>query len=192
MASFGANKPMFAPFSGTEPTNALPKYGKSKSLGKLVSANVTVNMANGELYADDSLAENVTEFISASIAMETDDITDEVKRVVYGNAADATGSPTGELKYNIADAAPLGGLCYYKALMVGGVKTYEGYYYPKVKAALGNDNAQTKGSSITFGTTSTTFTVFAAATGDWRFTKRCATETEVIAWMEEKLQEATE
>ena len=192
MASFGAKGAMFAPFSGTEPNNALPTYGEAVSLGKLVSANVTVNMANGELYADDSLAENVTEFISASIAMETDDITDEVKRAVYGNAADTTESPTGELKYNTADAAPLGGLGYYKSLMVSGVRMHEGYYYPKVKAALGNDNAQTKGSSITFGTTSTTFTVFPAATGDWRITKRFSTEAEAVSWLEKKLGKTTE
>ena len=68
-----------------------------------------------------------------------------------------------------------------------GVKAYEGYYYPKVRAALGNDNAQTKSGSITFQTTSTTFTVFADDNTDWRVTKLFDTDAEARKWIDEKL-----
>ena len=60
-------------------------------------------------------------------------------------------------------------------------------YLPLVAAVLGNDNAATKGSSITFGTTTTTFNVFRCNSGDWRIWKEFTTEAEAIAWCDEKL-----
>ena len=63
----------------------------------------------------------------------------------------------------------------------------KGYFYPRVKAILGNDSAATKADSITFGTNSTTFTVFRCNSDDWRITEELATEAEALAWVKEKL-----
>lgn len=171
MAEFGANHPCFK------------REGVSTGvvLGKLVSANLTVNLASGELYADDGLAEQLSEFSSGSIAMETDDMTDENASEVYGCKVE-----NGEVTYNKGDTAPLGCLSYYKALMRKGVKFFKAYFYPKVRAALGNDNAQTRGNSITFATTSTAFTVFADDAGDWRKTKTFTDAASASAWCESK------
>lgn len=147
-------------------------------IGKLVSANLTINFASGELYADDELSEKVNEFASGSIAMETDDLVDEVAEQIYDCKVNE-----GEVTYNTADNPPRGCLSYYKTLMRKGVKSYKGYYYPVVQAALGNDNAQTKGSSITFSTSSTSFTVFADDNGDWRKTKTFETAEEAKNWI---------
>ena len=62
--------------------------------------------------------------------------------------------------------------------------------YPRVKAALGNDSAATKADSITFGTTSTTFTVFACNSGEWRITEEFDTEAEARSWVDEQLAQA--
>lgn len=173
MAKFGAKYPCFKPASA----------GSGSVLGKLVSANLTVNLASGELYADDILAEQASEFASGSLAMETDDMTDAVAGVVYG----ATVS-NGVVTYKSTDTAPYGVLAYYKVLMRSGVKSYQGYCYPKAKAALGNDNAQTKGSSITFQTTQTTFTIMADdSTNTWRETKSFSSESDAIAWVKSKV-----
>lgn len=182
MASFGAKYPCFAAFKGDEPAAALPKYDGKVVVGRLVSANLTVNLASGELYADDVLTEQLSEFASGTIAMETDDMEDATAAVVYGATATEK-----KVTYNKGDTAPYGGLAYYKTLMRDGQKFYKGFFYPKVKAALGNDNAQTRGNSITFGTNSTTFTVFAANTGDWRITETFDTEAEAKAWVDEQL-----
>lgn len=169
MAAFGAKHPCFKPEEGD----------KLVVIGKLVSANATFTLASGELYADDELAEQVSEFASGSIAMETDDMTDENASVVYGcKVVDNV------LTDNVGDAAPAGRLGYYKVLMRNKKKYYRGFFYPRVKAALGNDNAQTRGSNITFQTTNTTFTVFADDNGDWRKRRTFEKEDEVIAWVE--------
>jgi len=176
MAEFGANFPCFR---GKDAANGIV-------LGKLVSANLTVNLASGELYADDSLAEQLSEFASGSIAMETDDLEDAKAEAIYGcKVVDK------EVVYNVEDEPPEGCLGYYKVLMRNGKKYYKGYYYPRVRAALGNDNAQTRGSSITFNTASTTFTVFADDSGDWRKTTTVTTADAAKAWVKSKCGIAT-
>lgn len=184
MASIAAKKPTFAPFTGAQPAAALPKYGTSIVMGKLVKADVTVTNTKGELYADDALSETVEEFSSAAIAMETDDMKDDVAVAVYGATLD---SESEELTFNGNDAIPYGGLTYYKTLRRNGEAVFKGYYYPKVKAAIGNDSAATKGSSITFGTTPISFTVFQCETGAWRVTKEFDTEAACVTWIATKL-----
>lgn len=181
MASFGAKNPYFCKVK-EEPEGALPTYeGEPVKIGRLVKADLTLQMASGKLHADDELAESVEEFVSGSIAMETDDMLDEVAAVVYGAEVEDK-----LVHYNTKDDPPPGGLAYYKVLMRRKKKLYKGYFYPMVKAALGNDTAQTKTDSITFGTTSTAFTVFACGNGDWRHTEEFTTEDEALAWVKSR------
>ena len=184
MASFGAKYPCFNPMK-EEPEGKLPVYKNPEPvrIGRLVKADLSVNLASGKLFADDALAESVDEFSSGSIAMETDDMEDTVAAVLYGCKVEEK-----LVHYNVGDDPPAGGLAYYKKLMRRKKVLYKGYFYPLVKAALGNDTAQTKTDSITFGTNNTTFTVFACETGDWRFTEEFSTEDEVIDWIKEKLK----
>ena len=186
MASFGAKYHVFAPFASTYTGTGTPRYDDKVTIGRLVKADLTVTLATGELYSDDVLSEQVSEFASGQIAMETDDMLDSVAAVVYG-AEVASKLVT----YKSTDAPPYGGLAYYKVLQRNGKRLYKGYFYPKAKAALGNDTAQTRTNSITFGTTATTFTVFALDDGTWRQTQEFDTETEAKAWVDEKLAKAT-
>lgn len=178
MAVFGCCYPRFAPFQGEEPTDAKPTYGTVIGLGTLVSANVTVNIATGELYGDNKIVEKVSEFASGEAAIETDDVSLEDAATIYG----ATYSEEGGLVDNDGDTPPYGGLAYYKTLQLNGVTTYEGYFYPKVKANLGNDSTSTKGSSITLNSTSITFSIFPPNIGDWRKRKRFTEEADVQSW----------
>lgn len=171
MAGIGANYPCF---KADEKQNGVV-------LGKLVSADLTVNLATGELNADDALAEQASEFVSGSLAMDTDDMQDDVAGEVYGCKVEGK-----EVTYNKDDAPPHGCLAYYKALMRRGKKLFKGYFYPRVRASIGNDSAKTRGNSITFTTTSTTFTIFTDDNGDWRKTTTCETAEEVRTWIDEK------
>lgn len=183
MAQFGVKYIKFNPIED-QPENALPTYkaGGAVRLGKAVKADLTVNNATGELYADDELAESLTEFASGSLTAETDDMTDNVASVVYGcEVVDKT------VHYKRGDTPPEGGLGYIKGLYRRGVTSFRGVFYPRVKAALGNDSAQTRGNSITFSTVSTTFTIFSCNSGDWRLTEEFATLAEARAWVDKML-----
>lgn len=196
MASFGAKYPCFAKIAD-EPASALPTYEGFATIGRLVKADLSLSFASGKLYADDSLAESVDEFVSGTISMETDDVADEVAALIYGATVKEEGATNRagggatvnakEVTYSAGDSAPMGGLAYYKALMRNGVKLYKGYYYPRVKATLGGDTAETKGDSITFGTSTTEFTVFECSSGAWRITKEFDTEDEAAEWVGEML-----
>ena len=188
MASFGAKRPRFSEIID-EPEGKLPVYSEAGpvTIGKLVKADLSVTMASGKLYADDGLAESVDEFANGSLAMETDDMEDEVAAKVYG--AEVVEK---EVHYKAGHSAPVGGLTYYKTLMRKGKKVYKGYFLPRVQAVLGGDTAQTKGDSITFGTSATSFTVFKANSDDWRITHEFATEAEVVEWCDKKLEHKAE
>ncbi|MDE7054494.1 MAG: hypothetical protein K2O84_06715 [Oscillospiraceae bacterium] len=182
MASFGAKNPYFAPIK-SEPEGKLPVYdGEPVKIGRLVKADLTLTMASGKLYADDELSESADEFVSGSIAMDTDDVLDTVASVIYGATVKEK-----TVVYNISDNPPPGGLAYYKKLMRRGNLVFKGYFYPRVKAALGNDTAQTKTDSITFGTSSTTFTVSNANNRDWRHTEEFDKEADALAWVKAML-----
>jgi len=168
MAEFGANYPCFK--DNSESVGVV--------LGKLVSANLTVNNASGELYADDALAEQVSEFASGSLAMETDDLSDANASKVYGCTVSG-----GEVTFNKEDTPPEGTLAYYKVLSRGGVRYYKAFVYPRVKAQVGNDNAQTRGSSITFQPATTTFTVMCDDSGNWRKTKTFDSKADAVAYV---------
>lgn len=171
MADFGACYPCF------KPDNA----DTGIIFGRLTTANLTVNLATGELYADDTLAEQVSEFASGTLAVETDDMTDYNASIIYGAKV-----KEGAVYYNTNDSPPRGCLAYYKSLMRKGVKFYKAIFYPRAKAALGNDNAQTKGNNITFTPTATTFTIMADDNKDWRITETFNTPEAAIAWCAEK------
>lgn len=184
MAKYGAIHPCFAK-AIKQDAGVLPTYETGVVIGKLVAANVTVTLATGELFADDIKAEYASEFVSASCAMETDDMEDSVASLIYGAAV-----VDGAVHYAAGDAPPEGGLGYVKKLQRRGKRFYQGYFYPRAKAALGNDNAQTKGSSITFATTQTTFEIMdpevSSEVGGWRMVRTFDREADAIAWVENK------
>lgn len=185
MAKFGAKYPAYAPFA-TENAAALPTYGVGGALGKLIAANLTISTATGELYADDAIAEKVTRFTSGTLVMETDDMTDAIASVIYG--ATLTGNT---LINNTSDEAPFVGIGYYEELKRAGVIYFRATYLPKARAEITGSNAQTRGSSITFNTTSTTFTVYEPNTGDWRYMETFSDEASALAWVKSKLGIAT-
>lgn len=171
MAAFGAKYPVFH------------KYGETNGvvIGMLCSANMTVTIATGELYADNVLAEHVNEFVGASIAMESDNVNDEIATILYGCEV-----VDGVLTFTSTDTPPWGALGYYQCLMKDGVKFFRAIYYPKAKATLGNDNVTTKGNNITLSSIPTTFTVTEDENGVWREIKTFDKEKGAINWLNTK------
>ena len=135
-------------------------------------------------FGDNVLKENIDKFSYATLAVETLDMLDEVASVLYG--CEVTDK---EVQYKDGDTPPEGGLAYYKTLMRHGKEYYKGIFHPRAKATLGNDSAQTRGESITFTTTNTTFTIFTCNTGAWRITETFEDEDGVKAWVDEMVND---
>lgn len=186
MAGIGLKYCMFAPIA-TEPEGALPTYDDIITVGKIITANLTLTFANGKLYGDDALIEEVNEFSSGAIELGVDDMTDEVLGAVYGCDVDTTEANKATVTYNVNDVPPFGGFGYVRKFIKNNVPRFVGYYYPKVRAVLGNESTSTKGESITWQTPTTTLTVFTANTGDWRKQHTEETEEAAKAWVEQML-----
>lgn len=181
MAAFGAKYINFAKIK-TEPEGAMPTYEAKKQLGELVKAELSVNLASGEIYGDDRLVEKVEEFASGSLAVEVTDMVDETEAEVFGSSYDAD---TGIVDAT-SDEIPYGGLGYYKVLMRNGQKKYKTVFYPKVKAAPGSDSANTKSSSITLSSTPISFTIYEPNNGEWRYRQTFNDEAQAKQWIDSK------
>ena len=183
MAGIGLKYPCFSPFNGEEPANALPTYGTGIVIGKAVSANATPNLAEGQLYADDAEAESARDFTSADVSLETDRLEDKVAVVLYG----ATLDEESELVENADDTPPWGGLAYYRVLERNGKRMFRARFYPKARASIGGESAQTRGESITFSPENTNFRIVKPNNGNLRYTLTSDNEQEVIQWINTKL-----
>jgi len=185
MAKIGMKYWAWAPFAA-ETNSALPTYTTGMELGEAIKADVKIANSEGQLYAGDALCEEISEFSSASIEGEVDDITLAKQAAVYGATM-----VDGELGFGADDSPPFGGTVYLQVLVKGGVKRFRTFFYPKVKAKVPDDSAATKGSSITFGTDPVKLTVFAPLFGKWRYLKDHASEAAAKAYVDTKLGVAT-
>lgn len=155
-------------------------YGTPASLGKGVSASVTVNNVDAKLYADDALAESDSGFSSATVSVAVDDSRDAtVLAPLLGHTVS-----TGEVVRNAGDVAPYVGLGRVVTKVVDNVKAYKAEFLCKVKFKEPNQEETTKGDSVEFGTTTLEGDASAIASGLWSKTKEFATEAEAIAYLD--------
>ena len=180
MAKMGLKYMVCAPMA-TEPDNAVPTYSAGKVLGKMVSMNVAVSNSEGELYADDMLSEYVSEFASAELTAEVDNITLANQAELYGAQV-----VNDEFQARPDDVPPqicVGGI---QVLMVGGMRKYRAWFYPKAKAIMPDLDGATKGSSISFGTQPIKMKVMAPKFGPWYYAKEFDTEAAAKAYVDTK------
>jgi hypothetical protein len=142
MAYIGLKHPVFAPIA-TEPANALPTYGTGLVVGMAIAADVSIERSDAKLAADDTIAEIENGFVSGTITMGVDDISDAVQKAWLGSQEASLGGQA-----TIRDAAtydsPEGGFGYYRVRKKNGVRSYRGYWYHKTKWSTPSESAATK------------------------------------------------
>ena len=143
MATIGLDKLYYAPI--TEGTNGEETYGTPVQLAKAISADLSVELAEATLYADDGASEVVKEFKSGTLSLGVDDIGASVAAALVGVTVD---------KNNVIistseDATP------YVAIGFRAKKSngkYKYFWLYRVKFGIPATNFATKGDSITFST----------------------------------------
>ena len=120
-------------------------WGEVKKLAKAVSADLSVENAEANLYADDGIAESANEFSGGTLNLETDDISTEV-------LADITGATITEDGEIISYGEDTGGYCAvgFRAKKADG--TYRCMWLLKVKFGAPSESYETKKNSIDFKT----------------------------------------
>ena len=143
MATIGLDMLYYAPI--TEDADGDETYGTPAKLAKAISADLSVELAEATLYADDGAAEVVKEFKSGKLSLGVDDIGAPV-------AAELTGVQIDDNRVVISSSEDGG-----KPVAVGfrakkANGKYRYYWLYRVKFGIPATNLATKGDSITFST----------------------------------------
>lgn len=143
MATIGLDKLYYAPI--TEDANDDETYGTPEVLAKAISAELSVELNEAILYADDGAAEVVKEFKSGTLSLGIDDIGAEIASALSGATIDSngvviSGSDDGGMPVAVA----------FRARKSNGKYRY--YWLYRVKFGIPATNLQTKGDSISFQT----------------------------------------
>ena len=143
MATIGLDMLHFAKI--TEDENGEETYGTPEKLAKAISADLSVELVEAILYADDGIAEIVKEFGNGTLSLGIDDIGSAVASTLTGATIDSNGV--------VISASEDGGepvAIGFRAKKANG--KYKYFWLYKVKFGISATNLATKGESITFST----------------------------------------
>ena len=143
MATIGLDKLYYAKI--TEDKDGNETYATPVPLAKAMTADLSVELAEATLYADDGAAEIVKEFKSGTLSLGIDDLGATIASDLTGATIDSDGV--------IISAAEDGGAPVavgFRAKKANG--KYKYYWLYRVKFGIPATNLATKGDSITFST----------------------------------------
>ena len=145
MATIGLDKLYYASIS-EDPTSGEETYAVPKPLAKAISAELSVEVAEAILYADDGASEIVKEFKSGTLTLGVDDLGAEAAAALTGARLDANGVLISTSEDGGTPVA-IG----FRAARSNG--KYQYFWLYRVKFALPGTTLATKADSITFSTT---------------------------------------
>ena len=148
-------------------------------IGKAIQADVTIEMNDGKLYGDDSLAEVDRSFKTGTLTLGVTDLSDAVQAALLGHAiANDVMTAKG------TDTPAYASVGFYGVKMVSNVKYYRAVWFPKVLFSEPADANATKGESIAFGTPTIVGAIFDDATNGWKQEKTFTTAALAQAWLD--------
>lgn len=149
------------------------EYGTPVRMAKAISAELSVEVAEAILYADDGADEVVKEFVSGELTLNVNDLLPEDLAALLGQRQDTDGV----LYASDTDEAPYTAIGF-RARKTGGKYKYIWLY--KVKFAIPNENYTTKGDSIEFTTPEIVGQFIKRDDGLWK-AEHVAEPTEAVA-----------
>lgn len=177
MAKIGLNNLKFGVLSESGDTVV---YGAMQSLGKAVSANVSITSNSAVLYADDAIAESDNTFSNGTITLTVDDDGDTVFAPLLGHEIN---SDTGEMVRNKNDVAPYVGVGRIINKMKNGARLYKVEFLSKVKFSEPSQESNTHGETTEFGTPQIEGTIVTLDSGEWSKTKTFTTHSAALAYL---------
>ena len=143
MATIGLDKLYYAKI--TEDENGNETYATPVQLAKAMNADLSVELAEATLYADDGAAEIVKEIKNGTLSLGVDDVGASVASDLTGATIDANGVVVSTSEDG-GDPVAVG----FRAKKSNG--KYKYYWLYRVKFGIPATNLATKGDSITFST----------------------------------------
>lgn len=155
-------------------------YGAMQSLGKAVSANVSITNNSAVLYADDAIAETDNTFSNGTITLTVDDDGDTVFAPLLGHEIN---TDTGEMIRNKNDEPPYVGVGRIINKMKNGARLYKVEFLSKVKFAEPSQESNTHGETTEFGTQQIEGTIATLESGEWSKTKTFTSHADALAYL---------
>lgn len=151
MSTIGLDRLFYAEI--TEDASGNETYGSPQVLAKAMKAEMSVELLEATLYADDGVAEDVKEFKSGKLSLGVNDIGSAVAQDLTGASLDDNGVliSAGE---NIGKFVAVG----FRARKSNGKYRY--FWLYRVKFAVPSTNLETKGDDITFSTPTIEGTIY--------------------------------
>ncbi|MGX8701518.1 major tail protein [Caproiciproducens sp.] len=128
----------------TEAADGAETFGTPKKLAQAISAKLTTTLADGTLYADDGVAEQVSEFANAKLVLEVADLADADTATLLGAKVDETS----KIVFSNKDDAPPYVAIGFRAKKTGGKFRYVWLY--KGKFSMPSEEFATKAEKIEF------------------------------------------
>lgn len=128
----------------TEGADGSETFGSPKKLAKAISAKLDVSLADGTLYGDDGVAEQVSEFASAKLTLNVVDLAPADVSALLGAAYDETTKVTISGKDDAPPYVAIG----FRAKKTNGTFRYVWLY--KGKFSQPSEEFQTKADKIEF------------------------------------------
>lgn len=177
MAKIGLNNLKFGVLSEVGDTVT---YGAMQSLGKAVSANVSITSNSAVLYADDAIAETDNTFSNGTITLTVDDDGDTVFAPLLGHEIN---SDTGEMVRNKNDVSPYVGVGRIINKMKNGARLFKVEFLSKVKFSEPSQESNTHGETTEFGTPQIEGTIATLNSGEWSKTKTFTSHADALAYL---------
>lgn len=185
MASIGMRHLVMAPFAAEQTEGQLPTYESGVKL-RAISATITLNRNESELYADDTLAERDNTLTGGDVDLTVAEVPDEAGAKLFGSEQDEM-----EQEYHDSDkSSPYIGMGYMREQKVQGKSNYRAVWFYKVQLAAAEETAQTKAETTTFQTQRVTGEVLGVTLADgttrFRAWKTFEKAAEAVAWLNKK------
>jgi phi13 family phage major tail protein len=187
MARIGLKYPVYAIYTEANGDFTLSAGAVA---GKAIKVDVSINIAESVLYADDGVAESVKEFTDGTLTFNADELSNVVKKawlgrteetVIWGTVPDD--HTVTVLKGTDTDTKAFFAFGFIVSKIIANVRKYRAIIYPKVQFSDPAESAETKGQNITFQTPIINGRIFRAIDGQWVREVEVATLAEAQAWL---------
>lgn len=185
MASVGLKHAVFSEID-TEVSGSYPTYKTGFVVGSMMEANVSLEYADSELYADDTLIEKDDSFIDGTIDVGIDDISKEASKVWLGGK-EVTYGGRSVIEEASNYSAPYGGFGYYRVRKKNGIRLIRAFWYLKTKWKKPSEEAKTKGKTIEFQTPKIQGSIIRIDNEQesWRIWDDFTSEADAKAWIDD-------
>ena len=147
-------------------------YENPFHIGDAIQANLSINMVDGSLYANNRRKEHKQKFDSGTLALGVDDLTDEVQRKILGKQTITFGTGTGAVTMNASsedDTSPMMGVGFYQTVRRDDVDMCRVVVLAKVQFSEPQDNAQTADNNININGRDLNGTIMSNDDKNWKY-----------------------